>query len=177
MAKKRKTRKTKKAEEIKSSGFWRGVGAVALIVAGIVLAFGWLINAPIPQGFWDGTWDLFGVATVMAPLLLVYLGTLKFLSEDGQIPLAKMAGSIGLVVFLAGLVGAALALATLVGASVVFGESLAPSGSFLVRADFIRAALFWWKRFHFTPLSIIETAFEAVSAVTFLRASLISALR
>ena len=94
MAKKRKSKKSKNPEEIKSSGFWRGVGAVALIIAGIVLFFGSFINAPIPRGFWDGAWDLLGVAAIVAPFLLIYLGTLKFLSEDGQIPLAKMAGSI-----------------------------------------------------------------------------------
>jgi S-DNA-T family DNA segregation ATPase FtsK/SpoIIIE len=103
MAKKRKSKKTKKTEEVQTSGFWRGVGAVALIIAGIVLGFGSFISAPIPRGFWDGTWDLFGVATVIIPFLLVYLGSLKFLSEDGQIPLSRLAGTIGMAVFAAGL--------------------------------------------------------------------------
>ncbi|HEX5394772.1 MAG TPA: DNA translocase FtsK 4TM domain-containing protein [Candidatus Saccharimonadales bacterium] len=103
MAKKRKSKKTKKAEEVQSSGFWRGVGAIALIIIGIVLGFGSFINAPIPRGLWDGTWDLFGLATILIPFLLVYLGALKFLSEDGQIPLSKMAGTVGLAVFAAGL--------------------------------------------------------------------------
>lgn len=104
MAKKRKKAKnSKKADELKSSGFWRGVGAVFMIIAGIVLGFGSFISAPIPREFWDGTWELLGIATIVAPFLLVYLGGLKFLSEDGQIPLAKMAGSVGLVVFLASL--------------------------------------------------------------------------
>ncbi len=102
MAKRRK-KNSKKTEDIKSSGFWRGVGAVTLIIAGIVLFFGSFINAPIPRGFWDGSWDLLGIATIVAPILLVYLGALKFLSEDGQIPLAKMAGSIGLIVSFASL--------------------------------------------------------------------------
>ncbi len=101
MAKKRKAKKTKKAEEVKSTGFWRGIGAVFLIVAGIVLAFGSFISAPVPQGFWDGAWDIFGVATIVLPFILVYLGALKFINEDGQIPIAQAAGSIGLVVFLA----------------------------------------------------------------------------
>src|SRR3989344_3669391 len=101
MAKKRKSKNSKKTDEIKSSGFWRGVGAVALIIAGIVLFFGSFINAPIPRGFWDGTWEFLGITTIITAFLLIYLGALKVLSEDGQIPLAKMAGSIGLVVFLA----------------------------------------------------------------------------
>ncbi|HSX18384.1 MAG TPA: DNA translocase FtsK 4TM domain-containing protein [Candidatus Saccharimonadales bacterium] len=101
MAKRRKKKNSKKTEELKSSGFWRGLGAVFLIVAGIVLGFGSFIHAPIPHGFWNGAWDLFGVATIVAPFALVYLGALKFLSEDQQIPLPKMAGTIGLLVFLA----------------------------------------------------------------------------
>lgn len=105
MAKRRK-KKSKKTDEVKTTGFWRGVGAVALIIGGIVLLFGSFINAPIPRGFWDGVWDLFDIATILAPFLMIYLGALKFLNEDGQIPLSKMAGSIGLLVFFAGFVHA-----------------------------------------------------------------------
>src|ERR1051326_7167561 len=102
MAKRRKRKNSKKkTAELKSSGFWRGLGAVGLIVAGIVLGFGSFINAPIPHDFWNGAWDLFGIATIVAPFALVYLGALKFLSEDQQIPLPKMVGTIGLLVFLA----------------------------------------------------------------------------
>src|SRR5262245_35324235 len=101
MAKKRKAKNSKKVEEPKQNSFWQGVGAVFLIVAGIVLAFGSIISAPLPQGFWNGVWDMFGAATIIIPLALVYLGTLKFTSEDGQIPLAQAAGSVGLVIFLA----------------------------------------------------------------------------
>lgn len=103
MAKKRKsTRKnTKKTEESKiSGGFWRGLGAVTLIIAGIVLLFGAFINAPLPLGMWDGFWWAFGTATLIAPIVLIYLGSIKFFSEDQRIPLAKMAGSISLLVFL-----------------------------------------------------------------------------
>src|SRR5579872_5441235 len=102
MAKRRKRKNTKKkVEETQSSGFWRGVGAVALIIFGIILGFGSFINAPIPKDLWNGAWSVFGVATIMLPFLTVYLGGLKFLSEDGQIPLSKLAGSIGLLIFFA----------------------------------------------------------------------------
>src|SRR5579859_7107551 len=100
MAKRRKRKNSKKIEE-HSSGFWRGVGAVGLIIFGIVLGFGSFINAPMPRDLWNGAWNLFGIATIILPFALVYLGGLKFLSEDGQIPLSKMAGSVGLVVFFA----------------------------------------------------------------------------
>jgi len=107
MAKKRKPSKKltaedkKKAEEkaSKSAGFWRGVGAITLIIGGLVMAFGAFISAPIPAGLWNATWWAFGAATIVAPVVLIYLGLSKFLSEDQQIPLSKLAGTVGLLVF------------------------------------------------------------------------------
>jgi len=93
--------KTKKAEVKKDSGFWRGVGAVTLIIIGIILLFGAFISAPIPHGLWNGSWSIIGAATVVAPLVLIYLGGLKFLTEDQRIPGAKMAGAIAMLVFFA----------------------------------------------------------------------------
>ena len=83
----------------KSASFWRGAGAVTLIIAGIVLAFGFFINAPLPHDLWNGAWWTLGVATVLLPFALIYLGVLKFVSEDQQIPLAKLAGTILLLAF------------------------------------------------------------------------------
>src|SRR3990170_3227515 len=100
-ARKRKSKISKKADELKVSGFWRGVGAISLIIIGIVLAFGAVISAPVPSDLWDGAWWLFGVATIVAPFALIYLGALKFLSEDQQIPLSKMIGVFGLLIFFA----------------------------------------------------------------------------
>ncbi|HXY17837.1 MAG TPA: DNA translocase FtsK 4TM domain-containing protein, partial [Candidatus Nitrosopolaris sp.] len=105
MAKKRKPgRPPKKHAELPkpSANFWRGSGAVLMIVAGIVLAFGAIISAPLPHNLWNGVWWAFGAATFLIPFALVYLGALKFVGEDQQIPLAKLAGTIGLTVFLAG---------------------------------------------------------------------------
>lgn len=90
----------KKAEKAKNAGFWRGVGAVTLIVSAVVLAFGAFINAPIPHAFWNAAWWAFGVAAIIAPPALLYLGSLKFLSEDQRIPLPNMVGTIALLVFL-----------------------------------------------------------------------------
>lgn len=106
MAKKRKPGRPPGKKNIKktnkdSSGFWRGVGAVGLILAAIVLAFGAFISAPIPHGFWHATWWAFGVAAIVLPPIMLYLGSLKFLSEDQRIPLPNMAGAIGFLVFLA----------------------------------------------------------------------------
>jgi len=108
MAKKRKpgrpagAKSKSKKEPKKNSGFWRGVGAVALILLGIILFFGAFINAPAPKGLWNGFWDTIGVATIITPILLVYLGGLKFLTEDQRIPFTKIIGSIALIAFFAG---------------------------------------------------------------------------
>ncbi|HEU5005026.1 MAG TPA: DNA translocase FtsK 4TM domain-containing protein [Candidatus Saccharimonadales bacterium] len=91
----------KKKAEKKNSGFWRGVGAVALIVAAIVLAFGAFVSAPLPHSLWHGAWWAFGIAAIILPLALLYLGSLKFLSEDQRIPLPNMVGTIALLVFTA----------------------------------------------------------------------------
>src|SRR3990167_1245667 len=104
MAKKRKTtpKKTaRKAEDEvkKSAGFWRGIGAIALIIAAIIMAFGAFISAPIPAALWNATWWAFGAAAVIAPFVMIYLGLSKFLSEDQQIPLAKLAGAVVLMIF------------------------------------------------------------------------------
>jgi S-DNA-T family DNA segregation ATPase FtsK/SpoIIIE len=83
MAKKKKRAAAKKKEEPKkNSGFWRLVSAITVIIAGVVLAFGAFIDAPVPKGFWDGTWSALGIATVLAPICLVYLGGLKLFSDE-----------------------------------------------------------------------------------------------
>ena len=95
----RPPKKNVKDEGKKSASFWRGFGAVALIIAGLIIGFGFFINAPLPHDLWNGVWWAFGAATVLVPFALIYLGSLKFVSEDQQIPLAKLAGTICLLVF------------------------------------------------------------------------------
>jgi len=95
----RPAKKDAKDEGKKSASFWRGAGAVSLIIAGIIIGFGFFINAPLPHDLWNGVWWAFGTASVLVPFALVYLGILKFVSEDQQIPLAKLAGTICLLVF------------------------------------------------------------------------------
>ncbi len=65
------------------------------------MGFGAFIHAPIPHDMWHAAWWAFGVAAIVAPFALIYLGSLKFLSEDQQIPLPKMLGVAGLLVFFA----------------------------------------------------------------------------
>jgi S-DNA-T family DNA segregation ATPase FtsK/SpoIIIE len=91
----------KNNEKAKKNGaFWRSIAAVALILLGIVLLFGSFISAPIPHNLWNGFWWTLGAATVVAPVVLIYLGVLKFANEEQRIPLPNMIGAIGLLVFL-----------------------------------------------------------------------------
>jgi O-antigen/teichoic acid export membrane protein len=69
MAKKKKRAAAKKkVEPKKNSGFWQLVSAIALIIAGVILAFGAFIDAPIPKGFWDGSWWALGIGTIIVPV-------------------------------------------------------------------------------------------------------------
>lgn len=100
--KKRKPGRPPKKEQPKpTAGFWKGVGAICLVIAGIILPFGIFINNPVPHDMWQGIWWTFGAASVLAPLGLIYLGLSKFLSEDQQIPLAKMVSTLALMTFFA----------------------------------------------------------------------------
>jgi S-DNA-T family DNA segregation ATPase FtsK/SpoIIIE len=91
----------KKQEPKKNSAFWRSVAAIALIIFGVVLFFGAFISAPIPHGLWHGFWWALGSATVVAPLVFVYLGGLKFISEEQRIPFPNIVGTFGLLAFFA----------------------------------------------------------------------------
>ena len=106
MAKKRKPGRPPK-KDVKEpaknyANFWRAAAAVLLIILGIILAFGAIISAPLPHNVWNGVWWALGAATILVPFALVYLGTLKFVGEEQRIPLAKLVGTICLLVFCAG---------------------------------------------------------------------------
>lgn len=142
MAKKRKKSKvTKKKAPSISPGFWRGVGAVLLIVVGIVMFFGAFLAAPIPAKLWDGSWKLFGIAGIITPFVLVYLGALKFLSEDQQIPLAKMLGAISMLLFFSAWLHTSLSQGGSAGEA-VGGVLIDPLGGFLSSLVFFLMALF-----------------------------------
>jgi S-DNA-T family DNA segregation ATPase FtsK/SpoIIIE len=95
-----KSKKT--SEKAKRNGaFWRSVGAVGLMILGVVLLFGAFISAPIPHNVWNAFWWALGGATIIAPVALIYLGLLKFINEEQRIPLPNMVGTIGLLVFVA----------------------------------------------------------------------------
>lgn len=102
MAKKKNKRgRPPKKDEPKKPGFGRGLAAVTLIIAGIVIGFGAFIHAPIPKDMWNGSWWAVGFASALVPFLLVYLGALKFINEEQRIPFPKILGVVSLLIFFA----------------------------------------------------------------------------
>ena len=101
MAKKRKqTRKKKNQQPEEQSNFWQLSGAVVMILLGLFLLLGGFgAGGPLPVNMFSGVYWALGWAAYIAPFLLAYLGALKFISEDKQIPLEKFASSIGILVF------------------------------------------------------------------------------
>jgi S-DNA-T family DNA segregation ATPase FtsK/SpoIIIE len=137
MAKKKKrVSAKKKVEPKKNSGFWRVVASITLIIAGVVLAFGAFIEAPIPKGFWNGTWWALGIATVFVPVLLIYLGGLKLFSDEHKIPFPNVVGAVALLVFFASFAHTTFATSSVAGTFVGgHGGSVGQSvGGFLLTA-------------------------------------------
>lgn len=103
MAKKRKYTKSKKKKTTNpesESNFWQLSGAVGLILIALFLLLGGFgAGGPLPVNMFSGTYWALGWAAYLLPIILAYLGALKFISEDKQIPLEKFASSIGLIVF------------------------------------------------------------------------------
>lgn len=105
MAKKRKqTKKTKKTKDKKpeeqQSNFWQLSGAVAMILLALFLLLGGFgAGGPLPVSLFSGVYWALGWAAYLTPVILAYLGALKFVSEDKQIPLEKFASSIAMLVF------------------------------------------------------------------------------
>src|SRR5579884_4302572 len=104
MAKKKKTvkRKSTKAEAIvhERSPFWDYSGAVVLMLLAVFLLLGGFgTGGPLPVGLFHAMYWLFGWAAYLTPVALVYLGGMKFIAEDRRIPLAKLSGMLGLLLF------------------------------------------------------------------------------
>ncbi len=105
MAKKSKKKKSSKAapKQVQAkapSMFWRGAGAVFLIILAIFLVFGAVTSAPLPKGAWDAAWWVFGIGAILVPPALLYFGLIKFITEEHKVPFAKLLTIMGgLVVF------------------------------------------------------------------------------
>ena len=107
MAKKKKTVKRKSAKSTKAeaiaqerSPFWAYAGAVALMLIAIFLLLGGFgSGGPLPVNLFHAAYWALGWASYITPVALIYWGGLKFVAEDRRIPLGKLGGMIGLLLF------------------------------------------------------------------------------
>lgn len=99
MAKKKKQTKNKKIETSDSS-FWPLAGAITLFIFAFLLLLGGVgTGGPLPLGLFQGAYWLLGWAAYLTPATLVLLGLLKFKNEEHEIPLSKMVGTFGALLF------------------------------------------------------------------------------
>src|SRR3990167_7791254 len=90
MARKRQTKKKNQTEEPQSA-FWPLAGAILLMVLAMFLLLGGFgTGGPLPKSLFHGVYWGLGWAAYLMPIALIYLGAAKFISEDRQIPLAKL---------------------------------------------------------------------------------------
>lgn len=101
MAKRKQTRKSKKASEPKElSPFWRLVGGVLLFVTALFLLLGGFgTGGPLPQTMFNAMYVTFGWGAYLVPVALTYWGVYKFSTEDHRIPMSRLAGMSAVLLF------------------------------------------------------------------------------
>lgn len=99
MAKKKKaTSRKKKVEVAEPSPFWAYVGAVAMILTALFLILGGFgTGGSMPKTLFHAAYWTLGWAAWLTPLALAFFGIHKFVSEDRQIPLAKLVSMLAFV--------------------------------------------------------------------------------
>lgn len=111
MAKKKK-RTSKKSKNVKPSvthtlpdGFWPQVGAVVLVVLGLLLALGaFQSGGPFPQATFDAGKAAFGWVVFILPILFIYRAIQIFQAEHNRIPGVVTGATVLFVVVAAGFV-------------------------------------------------------------------------
>lgn len=103
MAKKKtqtRTRKKQLEDTVQRSAFWPLAGAILMVILAIFLLLGGFgTGGKLPQSMFAAAYWALGWAAYLSPLALCYWGILKFTSEDWQIPLSKLVGMLGLLLF------------------------------------------------------------------------------
>src|SRR5688572_27987636 len=92
MAKKKKTTKCiGKAAPASRSPFWAYAGAVLLILSGIfVLLGGFGSGGTLPVTLFETAEAIFGLATYVLPVFLLYWGITTFASSDNRAPTKRL---------------------------------------------------------------------------------------
>ncbi len=110
MAKKKNTRskasgknnKKKKQAEKPESNFWPLAGAIIMVLLALFLLLGGFgAGGPLPEGLFSGAYWALGWAAYLSVPTLIFLGIQKFMSDDKQIPLEKLAASLAFLAFTA----------------------------------------------------------------------------
>src|SRR5580765_3910488 len=94
MAKKKKSSKKKVSEApvtAERSPFWSYTAATLLIlIALFALLGGFGTGGTLPKGLFGAAYWLFGYASWLTPVALVYCGVYKFTSDDHRVPLSNL---------------------------------------------------------------------------------------
>ncbi|HEX8183002.1 MAG TPA: DNA translocase FtsK [Candidatus Saccharimonadales bacterium] len=91
MAKKKKQTRSKKSAPRQPSPFWQYASAVFLILLALfVLLGGFGTGGALPISLFDGAQSGLGLAAYMLPVVLVYWGVIKFMSDNHRMPLGKL---------------------------------------------------------------------------------------
>jgi S-DNA-T family DNA segregation ATPase FtsK/SpoIIIE len=99
---KSKSKKSAKVAPVTSehSPFWAYTAAVVLLlIAVFMLIGGFGTGGSLPVDLFHGAYWSFGWAGYLVPFALVYWGIYKFISEDRQIPLAKLISVVCILLF------------------------------------------------------------------------------
>ncbi len=104
--KKSRSKKIDKPQHALPAGFWRQVGAIALMVLAFLLIVAMFdAGGPLLDWFLGSSLTLFGLATYILPLLFVFLAVSTFRAENNRLAAVMKFASVLLVVWMAGLFG------------------------------------------------------------------------
>jgi S-DNA-T family DNA segregation ATPase FtsK/SpoIIIE len=98
--KKKNTRAKKPVEKAPRSPYGAMAIGVGLILLALVLLLGGFHSGgPAPKGLFNALYFLFGLATYIGPIALIYLGIHIFRNEDHRVSNGKIAGMMAVFIF------------------------------------------------------------------------------
>jgi S-DNA-T family DNA segregation ATPase FtsK/SpoIIIE len=102
MAKKKQTRRKTTSLSEERSPFWQLAFASLLFIVALFMVFGSFGSGGVlPKDMFSGWYWLFGWATYLTPVALVYWGVCKFVDEDHKMPLSRLIGLLCVISFAA----------------------------------------------------------------------------
>ena len=112
MAKKKRSTKSKaKVVAKQPSPFWQYASAVFLILLALFILLGALhTGGALPMALYGAAKNLFGLASYLVPIVLVYWGVTKFMADNHRMPLAKLFSLIAALVCATGFMHVIMAI-------------------------------------------------------------------